>query len=145
MIAKKVLESINFERGQEPREAMKIGRYRNSELRKALVKGGTIDMPDMFQEWIYENPLLKEKLEYSKRDKFGTLITYYCIELDYYCEERDIDREDLEAEFTPEYSFPAVKPGEVRVKIGTMIEGSKVIYYQGGNVDGFITRKDWLR
>jgi hypothetical protein len=145
MRALKIFETLDFERGQEPAEAMKLGKYRHSELRKALVTGGTVEMPDMFQEWLYENPLLKEKLEYSKKDKYGATIAYYCIELDNYTEDRNIDREELEKEFVPEYSFPPVKPGECRVKIGTIADGSKVIYYQGGNVDGFITRKDWLR
>lgn len=139
MKANKVFETINFERGQDPKEAMRIGKYRHSKLRRILVKDGVSVEPEWESEWIDENPLLKEKLELKETD------VIYSIELDSYCEERNIDREELEMEFTAKYSFPPVKPGEVRVKIGVIPDGSKVIYYSGGNVDGFITKKDWLR
>jgi hypothetical protein len=144
MIAKKVFETLDFERGQDPKEAMRLGKHRHSNLRKAILTG-SVDFPDQFEDWLNENPLIKEKLDYRKKDKYGMTITYYVIELDNYCEDRNVDREDLESEYVPQFSFSPVKPGECRVTIGTIADGSKVMYYQGGNIDGFITRKDWLR
>jgi hypothetical protein len=141
MRAIRVFERLEFERGQDPAEAMRLGKYRLSELRRYLVKYGSVDFPEAFEEWINDNPLLKEKLEYDKNKS----AIYYCIELDSFTEDMNIDREELEMEFNAQYSFNHIKPGEVRVKIGTIGDGSKVIYYSGGNIDGFVTRKDWLR
>jgi len=38
------------------------------------------------------------------------------------------------------------KSGEVRPMLGLIknIPGARVLFYQGGNIDGFITRKDWI-
>lgn len=34
---------------------------------------------------------------------------------------------------------------DLLIKIGYLKDGSKVIYYQSGSIDGFIARKEWLK
>ncbi len=145
MKAIKVFERLDFQRGQDPRKSMRIGKYRSLILNAFFDPDNHIDSAEGFNKWMMENPLLSEKIEYKTNPI--PIENYYLFDLDAYCEEKNIDREELELEFTPKYSFPSIKPGEVRVKMGTIydVPGSKVVYYSGGSVDGFISRKDWLK
>jgi hypothetical protein len=145
MRAVKVFERLDFQRGQDPKKSMRIGKYRSLILNAFFDPGNYVDSPEGFDQWMKENPLLSEKLEYKTNPT--PVENYYIFDLDAYSEEKKIDREEIEEEFIPLYSYPPVKPGEVRVKIGTSsdIPGSKILYYSGGSVDGFISRKDWLK
>jgi hypothetical protein len=147
MIAKKVFENIEFQRGLDPKKALRVGKFR-SPLFQALINPINEVNGDGFYQWMTDNPKLAKALEFDTNPL--PLDNYLTFDLDWYCEENNIDREELIKDFDYSSNYiinPAIsKPGEVSPRIGKLksFPNSKIIYYFGGNIDGFITRKDWL-
>jgi len=145
MKALKVFEAYNFQRGIEPKRSLQIGKNQ-SLLYRALTDPDNEINGDGFYQWMSENPTLAKAL------KFDTdplpLENYLTFDLDWYCEEKGVDREDLMNEFIRIHNeiYVMKKSGEVRPMLGLIknIPGARVLFYQGGNIDGFITRKDWI-
>lgn len=148
MRAQKIFERLNFERGQDPRRSLRVGRNQSA-LYRALtdpeVEKYQID-EEGFRQWLSENPWLSMTLKYDKDPL--PIENYLTFDLDWYCEEHNIDQDEIMNDFmAPDFLPPKIhKPGQLRPRLGFIksLPRMKVIYYQGGNVDGFITRKDWL-
>lgn len=142
----KIEESINFERGQDPKKSMRLGKYK-SLIRIAFEDpdNRVDDFDGGFTEWIYDNPLLKSLLKLNRGTSKETP-EFYCFDIDNYCEMSGVDRGDLESEFIPTSGKREdPKPGACSVIQGKLKDGSKLLYYQAELIDGYITRKDWLR
>jgi len=144
MIAKKVFEAINFERGLDPKRSLQVGKNQ-SLLYRALTDPDNEINGDGFYQWMTENPTLAKAL------KFDTdplpLDNYLTFDLDWYCEEKGIEQAELIRDFIRIHNETySSKPGEVKIQLGLIrnIPKARVLFYQGGNIDGFITRKDWI-
>ena len=98
------------------------------------------------------NPTLAKELhfDFSNPNEYKNILG---IEIDSYCEEENIDEEDLKKEFKKIKTITTggINPtksgkldGEVNVIIGKLTDNSKVLYYYGGLISGYITRKEWL-
>ena len=144
MKALRVFEIYNFQRGQDPKRTLKVGKYR-SLLLNALMDTENEVNGDGFYQWMTDNPTLSNALEFDTNPL--PLENYLTFDLDWYCEERNVERDDLMKEFTPLRFYGRQKSGEVIIKggiINIIPKPNQVLFYQGGNIDGFITRKDWL-
>jgi len=148
MIAQKVFENIHFQRGIEPKRSLKLGKYRSLLLNALMDPDNQVSgelSEEGFKDWLKENPTILNAIEYDTNPL--PLDNYLTFDLDFYTEENDVDREDLVKEFTPLKLYGRKKSGEVIVKggvINIIPKPNQVLYYQGGNVDGFLTRKDWI-
>ena len=144
MKALKVLEAYNFQRGQNPKRSLSLGKF-NSPLYRALTDPDNEVNGEGFNDWMETNPTLAKAIEYNKNPL--PLDQYLTFDLDYYCENNDIDPDDLKDDFDSKEIFSRLKPGELMVFRGiikSLPDQNKVLYYRGGNIDGFITRKDWV-
>lgn len=145
MKALKVFEAYNFQRGIEPKRSLQIGKNQ-SPLYRALTDPNNQVYGEGFYEWMAENPWLAKDLKYDKNPL--PLENYLTFDLDWYCEENNVDRDEIMKDFvSPDFIYGKnTKPGQVKPKLGFIksLPNTKVIYYRGGNIDGFITRKDWI-
>jgi hypothetical protein len=145
MRAKKIFEIHNFQRGLEPKRSLQIGKNK-SPLYRALTDPSNQVDGEGFKEWLKENPWLSMALNYDKDPL--PIENYLTFDLDLYCEEHNMDRDEIMGDFrAPEFLPPKVhKPGQVRPRLGFIksLPKYKAIYYIGGNIDGFVTRKDWI-
>jgi len=98
-------------------------------------------------EWMLSNNNLAKALEYKGRDDAQNIVGF---DLDTMTEEFPGDynlfRNLLEkAGFVPELKIPKEYGGGLELFIGRIKDGSKIIFYRGGLVDGYIARKEWLK
>jgi hypothetical protein len=134
-------ESINFERIGEPFEKLKIGKYRSFPLKDALLQS----KPDPGIDSLLEDePELINKLNYLGpfTNDWENILG---IDIETYCEENNIDAEDLHKDFREEEEIKSTRQGGLDLKIGVLRDGSKAIYYYAGLIDGYLTRKEWLK
>lgn len=97
---------------------------------------------EAIQVWMKECPQLANALNYKGPEDAKNIIS---IEIDSYCEEHDIDAENLEKEFTTiKKSFHPTSQGQLLIEEGKLADGSKVLYYYWGLTSGYVTRKEWL-
>ncbi|MDD5648913.1 MAG: hypothetical protein PHF86_00605 [Candidatus Nanoarchaeia archaeon] len=133
-------ESINFERIGEPFEKLKIGKYRSFPLKDALLQSE----PDPeIDNWLKDEPNLSKAIGY-----YGTSNDWQHIlgiDVETYCDENNIDAEDLHKDFREEEEIKSSRMGGLNIKIGKLRDGSAAVYYYGGIVDGYLTRKEWLK
>ena len=143
MKALKVFEAYNFQRGQGPKRVLSLGKY-NSPLYRALTDPDNQVDGEAFQDWMETNPTLKEAIEYNTGEPIDQYLTF---DLDWYCEDKGIDRDELMEDFEVRKLLGRKKSGELIVKAGiikNIPQPNKVLFYQGGNIDGFITKKSWI-
>jgi hypothetical protein len=148
MKAKYIFENIRFDRGGEPFKKLGIGKYAKGNIRSALEYDNEHELEDDWTvEWLKDNPTLAGVLEFNFSDPLE-ITRIMGFELDNYMEnvaEDDLDEEDFMNEFTSIQTHRPGKSGELKATEGVLPDGSKVIFYQGGLVSGFITRKEWLK
>ncbi len=134
-------EEVRFERGKDPKEAMGLG----LQLKRALYKNPVEIEHDQYRYWLENEPVLAKALEYDKDDPLA-FTDFYGFDADWYSEEADIEQDVWEREFKATGpKIMATRSGGISVQPGELLDGSKVIYYWGGLVDGWMSRKDWLR
>ena len=114
-----------------------------SKVKEALLKNMYDVEMDGYRNWIEREPVLQDVLDYNLDDPLE-ITQIMGFDSDSYCEEFDIDEDDLNSEFTKEYSIKSKRSEGINADIGHLRDGSKVIHYWGGLVDGFIARKEWL-
>jgi len=155
MRAKKVFESISFERGQDPYDALQIGHFG---IKRALLSQGQPKVDSMegdsMREWLQGLPEeLHEVLDYDPYDPLA-FTDYYGFDEDWYIENElpeEVDPEEFQADFSPEGSKKTLQRNlsqhrtSVTYQIGRLPDGSKVVHYIDGMGSGYIAHKDWLK
>jgi len=157
MRAKKVYENISFERGQDPYDALQIGRHG---IKRALISQGLPKVDSMegdgMREWLKDLPdEIQEVLDYNPSDPLA-FTDYYGFDEDYYIENElpdDVDIDEFQDDFSPIGPKKTVARGSgrslhrttVTYQIGRLPDGSKVIRYLDGMGSGYIAHKDWLK
>jgi len=139
LVDNKLHENLKFEKIKSEKQ-FKDKLFPNK-IKDALLND-KISYDDYAEEWLQTNTLLANELNFDFDNPSSNDIRSF--DLDFYTETYDIDREELMSEFTKKMTKKSNIPGELNVTIGTLRDGSKVLYYQGGLIDGFIARKEWL-
>ena len=92
--------------------------------------------------WIEMEYNLKKALEYKGYNDLKNIVGF---DYDTTAENFPGNFEDfIDVGFEKEYSLPPSYRGGLTVDVGTAYDGSKIIYFHGGSVDGYIARKEWL-
>ena len=155
MRAKKVYESISFERGKDPFDALELGRHgiKRALLSKGFPKVDTLE-GDTMRGWFDIGGLpdeFLEDIEYNIKDPLS-FTDYASFDEDYYINNElpdDEDPEEFLKEFKPIGSSKS-RPNKNRWGVfkwqeGVLYDGTKVFHYMDGMNSGFITKKDWIK
>jgi hypothetical protein len=116
------------------------------DLKDLIFYGDIGTYPESLDEWLTDNPNLAEALEY-KGIEDATNIYGFDMEMmgDEFPGGRELFSNIIRnSEFSVDERISKDRDGGLNLEIGTIYDGSKVIRYQGGLVDGFIARKEWL-
>ena len=97
-------------------------------------------------DWMKLNQNLAKALEYKGVDDNENILSF---EEDYEMEESDLDYDTFKKECCPKFAkvIRYYKPefsGGLNLTLGLLEDGSKVIYYVGGLISGYIARKEWV-
>ena len=97
-------------------------------------------------EWFELNKNLARALEYKGVDDNENILSF---EEDYEMENSDMDYDTFQKECCPKFAkviryFKPEFSGGLNLTLGLLDDGSKVIYYTGGLISGYIARKEWL-
>ena len=97
-------------------------------------------------EWLELNKNLARALEYKGVDDNENILSF---DEDYELENSDMDYDTFKKECCPKFTkviqyFKPEFSGGLNLTLGLLEDGSKVIYYVGGLISGYIARKEWL-
>ena len=148
MKAQFVSENIKFQRGEDPRATMRIGKHA-SKLLKALLDSPLDDkmLKDSHTDWMGEQtPEVWNLLDWDPKNPDPE--NYYAFDADYYLEneaEEGLELEDFEAELE-ERGWGGMVKGRLNSKFfkGGIKNGPPIVRFYDGMSDGFILKKDWL-
>lgn len=106
---------------------------------------------DGMDDWLKENPALANALEYKGLEDADNIVGF---DLDSTMEEYPFEKEDflnyvfpmeeISRVFIPSDSNSNGIGGQLRMQEIIFDNNTKVIYYDGGLVDGYIARKEWI-
>jgi len=143
-----VKENIEFKRGQESKSALDVGVNRSGTqiIKKHLEPTLTMFYEDSY-DWINKCPPLKKELRIETADDIMDLVS---LETEYTVDRYDLDIDELEDNFYPIENEKTYKPSGLgnatwRWNMGELPDGSKIIHYEVGMVDGYIARKEWIK
>lgn len=114
-------------------------------LKNLLLMGETL-YPEMMHEWMCSNKNLADALEYKGIDDANNIVGF---DFDIMAEEFPGDYDlflDIikNSQLRRTERIPSNRAGGLNLDIVYLNDGSKVIKYEGGLSDGFISRKEWL-
>jgi len=155
MRAKKVFENTQFQRGQDPYDALNIGHFG---IKRALLSQGFPKVDSMEgdaqRDWFKNGGCpddFLEEIEYNSSDPLA-FTDYAGFDEDYYIENElpeEIDSDEFLAEFEPVGSKRRQanknKWGTFEWQEGRLPDGTRVYRYVDGMNSGFIAHKDWLK
>lgn len=104
--------------------------------------------PDGEKEWLELNKNLARELNYKgiKDSEEGNIVGFEIEETRSEFPGSDDLFDDVAIPyFISDYSVEPEFSGGLTLDVGHWKDGSKVIYYQGGLIDGYIARKEWLK
>lgn len=150
MKARFVFEALVLK--ENMRDVLKPKEGALEELKKWDIKNllnPTVDEFDVetMDEWLTNNPNLASALEYKGEEDAKNIMSF---DLEQAVEDfpgsYDLFRDIIEKSgFVVDKKYPLQKPGGLNVYLGHLRDGTKMIFYKGGLIDGYAARKEWLR